>query len=70
MDFVAYDFTIRYAHLYHDHNKLNTGSNVGGIDFRQNYSTRLYWFRLFLFYRNDISGFRYYYLQSEICFNA
>lgn len=26
-------FTIRYAHLYHDHNKLNTGSNVGGIDF-------------------------------------
>jgi uncharacterized membrane protein len=28
-------FTIRYAHLYHDHNKLNTGSNVGGIDFPQ-----------------------------------
>ncbi|MBC7749389.1 MAG: DUF1345 domain-containing protein [Methylotenera sp.] len=26
-------FTIRYAHLYHDHNKLNTGSNIGGIDF-------------------------------------
>lgn len=26
-------FTIRYAHLYHDHNKLNTGSNVGGIEF-------------------------------------
>lgn len=26
-------FTIRYAHLYHDHNKLNTGSNVGGINF-------------------------------------
>lgn len=26
-------FTIRYAHLYHDHNKLNTGSDVGGIDF-------------------------------------
>lgn len=26
-------FTIRYAHLYHDHNKLNTGSNVGGIVF-------------------------------------
>lgn len=26
-------FSIRYAHLYHDHNKLNTGSNVGGIDF-------------------------------------
>ncbi|MBL7921185.1 MAG: DUF1345 domain-containing protein [Bacteroidia bacterium] len=26
-------FTIRYAHLYHDHNKLNTGSEVGGIDF-------------------------------------
>lgn len=26
-------FTIRYAHLYHDHNKLNTGSQVGGIDF-------------------------------------
>jgi uncharacterized membrane protein len=26
-------FAIRYAHLYHDHNKLNTGSNVGGIDF-------------------------------------
>lgn len=26
-------FTVRYAHLYHDHNKLNTGSNVGGIDF-------------------------------------
>lgn len=26
-------FTIRYAHLYHDHNKLNTGTNVGGIDF-------------------------------------
>lgn len=26
-------FTIRYAHLYHDHNKLKTGSNVGGIDF-------------------------------------
>lgn len=28
-------FTIRYAHLYHDHNKLNTGSNIGGIDFPQ-----------------------------------
>lgn len=26
-------FTIRYAHLYHDHNKLHTGSNVGGIEF-------------------------------------
>ena len=26
-------FTIRYAHLYHDHNTLNTGSNVGGIEF-------------------------------------
>lgn len=26
-------FAIRYAHLYHDHNKLKTGSNVGGIDF-------------------------------------
>ena len=26
-------FTIRYAHLYHDHDKLNTGSKVGGIDF-------------------------------------
>ncbi|MDP1800093.1 MAG: DUF1345 domain-containing protein [Bacteroidota bacterium] len=26
-------FTIRYAHLYHDHNKLNTGSKVGGIEF-------------------------------------
>ncbi len=26
-------FTIRYAHLYHDHNQLNTGSNVGGIEF-------------------------------------
>jgi uncharacterized membrane protein len=26
-------FAIRYAHLYHDHNKLNTGSHVGGIDF-------------------------------------
>lgn len=26
-------FTIRYAHLYHDHNLLNTGSIVGGIKF-------------------------------------
>ncbi|MGV2481466.1 UNVERIFIED_CONTAM: DUF1345 domain-containing protein, partial [Salmonella enterica subsp. enterica serovar Weltevreden] len=26
-------FTIRYAHLYHDHNSLNTGSNIGGIEF-------------------------------------
>ncbi len=26
-------FTVRYAHLYHDHNKLNTGSEVGGIEF-------------------------------------
>ncbi|MBI2721949.1 MAG: DUF1345 domain-containing protein [Bacteroidetes bacterium] len=26
-------FTIRYAHLYHDHNSLGTGSKVGGIDF-------------------------------------
>ena len=26
-------FTIRYAHLYHDHNKLKTGSMVGGIKF-------------------------------------
>lgn len=26
-------FAIRYAHLYHDHNKLHTGSNIGGIDF-------------------------------------
>lgn len=29
-------FTIRYAHLYHDHNKLQTGSNVGGINFPTN----------------------------------
>lgn len=26
-------FTVRYAHLYHDHNKLHTGSEVGGIEF-------------------------------------
>lgn len=26
-------FTVRYAHLYHDHNKLNTGSEIGGLDF-------------------------------------
>ncbi|MBN8695614.1 MAG: DUF1345 domain-containing protein [Bacteroidetes bacterium] len=26
-------FTIRYAHLYHDHNLLGTGSQVGGIEF-------------------------------------
>lgn len=26
-------FTIRYAHLYHDHNRLHTGSDVGGIEF-------------------------------------
>lgn len=26
-------FTIRYAHLYHDHNTLATGSIVGGIEF-------------------------------------
>lgn len=26
-------FTFRYAHLYHDHNKLKTGSQIGGIDF-------------------------------------
>lgn len=26
-------FTIRYAHLYHDHNTLGTGSKVGGIEF-------------------------------------
>lgn len=26
-------FAIRYAHLYHDHNKLNTGSKIGGIIF-------------------------------------
>ncbi|MBI3521069.1 MAG: DUF1345 domain-containing protein [Bacteroidetes bacterium] len=26
-------FTIRYAHLYHDHDELNTGSNIGGINF-------------------------------------
>ena len=26
-------FTIRYAHLYHDHNHLNTGSKIGGIEF-------------------------------------
>ncbi len=26
-------FTIRYAHLYHDHNTLKTGSIVGGIKF-------------------------------------
>lgn len=29
-------FAIRYAHLYHDHNRLNTGSVVGGIDFPAN----------------------------------
>lgn len=28
-------FAIRYAHLHHDHNRLNTGSNIGGIDFPQ-----------------------------------
>lgn len=26
-------FSIRYAHLYHDHGSLGTGSNVGGIEF-------------------------------------
>lgn len=26
-------FTIRYAHLYHDHGTLGTGSKIGGIDF-------------------------------------
>ena len=26
-------FAIRYSHLYHDHNKFNTGSQIGGIDF-------------------------------------
>ncbi|MDB5210606.1 MAG: putative rane protein [Sediminibacterium sp.] len=26
-------FTMRYAHLYNDHNKLNSGTDVGGIDF-------------------------------------
>ena len=26
-------FTIRYAHLYHDHNKLGTGSSIGGLEF-------------------------------------
>lgn len=26
-------FAIRYAHLYHDHNQLKTGSNVGGLEF-------------------------------------
>lgn len=26
-------FTIRYAHLYNDHDKLNTGSNIGGLEF-------------------------------------
>ncbi|PTT03492.1 DUF1345 domain-containing protein, partial [Flavobacterium sp. HMWF030] len=26
-------FTIRYAHFYHDHNELNTGSSIGGIEF-------------------------------------
>lgn len=26
-------FATRYAHLYHDHNKLKTGSQVGGINF-------------------------------------
>lgn len=26
-------FATRYAHLYHDHNKLKTGSHVGGINF-------------------------------------
>lgn len=29
-------FAIRYAHLYHDHNRLHTGSNIGGIDFPGN----------------------------------
>ncbi|MEO6902519.1 MAG: DUF1345 domain-containing protein [Bacteroidia bacterium] len=29
-------FAIRYAHLYHDHNKLQTGSNIGGIEFPNN----------------------------------
>jgi uncharacterized membrane protein len=26
-------FTIRYAHLYNDHNKLNPGKDTGGIEF-------------------------------------
>ena len=26
-------FTTRYAHLYHDHNQLHTGSKVGGVEF-------------------------------------
>lgn len=26
-------FTIRYAHLYHDHDRLGTGSKIGGIEF-------------------------------------
>lgn len=31
-------FTIRYAHLYHDHNTLGTGSKIGGIEFPTNQS--------------------------------
>jgi uncharacterized membrane protein len=26
-------FTTRYAHLYHDHNRLDTGTDIGGIAF-------------------------------------
>lgn len=26
-------FTVRYAHFYHDHNTLDTGSNIGGMRF-------------------------------------
>jgi len=26
-------FTVRYAHLYHDHNELQTGSRIGGLVF-------------------------------------
>jgi uncharacterized membrane protein len=65
-------FTIRYAHLYHDHNKLNTGSNVGGIDFLQAIQPDYIDFAYFsfvigmTFQVSDITNIS----QSEICVNA
>jgi len=67
-------FAIRYAHLYHDHNKLNTGSNVGGIDFSAKEQPDYIDFAYFFFCnRYDVPGVGYnskFQGYQALCFTA
>jgi uncharacterized membrane protein len=64
-------FTIRYAHLYHDHNKLNTEVTLG-IDFpgkiQPDYDFAYFSFVIGMTFQ--VSDITISLRHQEICFNA